>query len=194
MTKCCATCAWYEDFQGVCCNGDSPHCADFTEPDQRCREWKRREPVTINTHPTRCNICGGSVTYGSNARVYGREYGSGYCYLCERCGAYVGTHKPRPREALGLLADEPMRTGKKMCHALFDPLWQGKPKAHKKRNDLYSWLAHEMGIPVEDCHFGYFDIDQLRRAYIILRGIQDKQMRYDNCGRIYFEEADHEVS
>ena len=24
MTKCCATCTWYEDFQGVCCNGDSP--------------------------------------------------------------------------------------------------------------------------------------------------------------------------
>ena len=21
MTKCCATCAWYEDFQGVCFNG-----------------------------------------------------------------------------------------------------------------------------------------------------------------------------
>ena len=148
----------------------------------------------INTHPTRCNICGGRVTYGSNARVYGREYGSGYCYLCERCGAYVGTHKPRPREALGLLADEPMRTGKKMCHALFDPLWQGKPKARKKRNDLYSWLARKMDISVEDCHFGYFDIGQLRRAYIILRGVQDKQMRYDNCGEIYFEEADHEVS
>ena len=59
--------------------------------------------------------------------------------------------------------------------------------------DLYSWLARKMDIPVEDCHFGYFDIDQLRRAYIILRGIQDKQMRYDNCGRIYFEEAAHEV-
>ena len=43
MTKCCATCAWYEDFQGVCCNGDSPHRADFTEPDQRCREWERKE-------------------------------------------------------------------------------------------------------------------------------------------------------
>ena len=148
----------------------------------------------INTHPTRCNICGGPVTYGSNARVYGREYGSGYCYLCERCGAYVGTHKPRPREALGLLADEPMRTGKKMCHAIFDSFWKGKPKAGKKRHDLYCWLAHEMEIPVEDCHFGYFDIDQLRRAYIILRGVQDKQMRYDNCGRIHFEEAAHEVS
>lgn len=43
MTKCCATCAWYEDFQGVCCNGDSPHRADFTYPDQRCREWERKE-------------------------------------------------------------------------------------------------------------------------------------------------------
>lgn len=43
MTKCCATCAWYEDFQGVCFNGDSPHCADFTEPDQRCGEWERKE-------------------------------------------------------------------------------------------------------------------------------------------------------
>ena len=121
----------------------------------------------------------------------GREYGSGFCYLCERCGAYVGTHKPRPWEALGLLADEQMRTGEKMCHALFDPLWQGKPKVHKKRNDLYRWLAREMGIPVEDCHFGYFDIDQLRRAYIILRGIQGQQMKYDNCGRIYFEETAH---
>ena len=145
----------------------------------------------INTHPTRCNICGGPVTYGSNARIYGREYGSGYCYLCERCGAYVGTHKPRPREALGLLANEPMRTGKKMCHAIFDSFWKGKPKAGKKRRDLYCWLAHKMDIPVGDCHFGYFGIDQLRRAYIILRGVQDKQMRYDNCGKIYFEEADH---
>lgn len=147
----------------------------------------------INTHPTRCNICGGRVTYGSNARIYGREYGSGYCYLCEQCGAYVGTHKPRPRKALGLLADEPMREGKKMCHAIFDSFWKRKPKAGKKRHDLYCWLAHEMEMPVEDCHFGYFDIDQLRRAYIILRGIQKKQMRYDNCGEIYFEEAGHEV-
>lgn len=43
MTKCCATCAWYEDYQGVCFNGNSPNCADFTEPEQRCREWERKE-------------------------------------------------------------------------------------------------------------------------------------------------------
>ena len=79
----------------------------------------------IDTQPTTCNLCGGKVILCSNARVYhGREYGSGRCYYCLGCGAYVGTHKPRPEEAMGLLADEPMRKGKKLCHALFDTLWQ----------------------------------------------------------------------
>ena len=43
MIKCCATCAWYEDYQGVCCKGGSPYCADFRDPTQRCREWERKE-------------------------------------------------------------------------------------------------------------------------------------------------------
>lgn len=63
-------------------------------------------------YPKICNICGGKVIYCSNAEIYGVEYGSGKCYLCTKCGAYVGTHKPRPKEALGLLADEQMRKGK----------------------------------------------------------------------------------
>ncbi len=124
----------------------------------------------INTQPEICNICGGKVIYTSNASVYhGRQYGSGYCYLCLNCAAYVGTHKPRPKEALGLLADEPMRKGKRMCHALFDPLWKGKKNERKEREKWYHWLAAQMDIPVDDCHFGYFDIDQLRKAYRILK-------------------------
>ena len=43
MTKCCATCAWYEDYQGVCFNGDSPNCADFTGPEDVCEEWEGRK-------------------------------------------------------------------------------------------------------------------------------------------------------
>jgi hypothetical protein len=123
----------------------------------------------IDTHPKTCNICGGEVVYTSNAVIYnGREYGSGYCYLCLSCGAYVGTHKPWPKEALGLLADEPMRKGKKMCHDLFDPMWKGARDSRQKRANLYRWLAQEMDIPFEDCHFGHFDIHQLRQAYRIL--------------------------
>ena len=43
MIKCCATCAWYEDYQGVCCNGDSEHRADFTEPEDGCECWEGRK-------------------------------------------------------------------------------------------------------------------------------------------------------
>lgn len=41
-TECCATCDWYEDYQGVCFNGDSPYCADFTEPEDSCERWEGR--------------------------------------------------------------------------------------------------------------------------------------------------------
>ena len=34
-----------------------------------------------------------------------------------------------------------------------------------------------MGIPVEECHFGYFDLEQLRQAYRILRN--DELARYE---------------
>jgi hypothetical protein len=141
----------------------------------------------IDLHPTKCNICGGHVVFTSNATIYGKEYGSGKCYLCTSCGAYTGTHRPRPREALGLLADEPMRKGKVFCHDLFDAMWRGKPKAQKKRKDLYAWLADAMGIPFEECHFGYFDLNQLRQAYSILKAVRNEVMRYDNNGKLYFE-------
>lgn len=122
----------------------------------------------IDVHPTKCNLCGGEVVYTSNAKVYGREFGSGRCYLCMSCGAYVGTHKPRPRDALGILADAEMRYLKRICHAVFDPMWQGDKHPQRHRREMYAWLAEQMGIPASDCHFGYFDADKLRIAHKIL--------------------------
>lgn len=138
----------------------------------------------VNLYPTVCNICGGKVIYSSNADIYGVEYGSGKCYRCLKCGAYVGTHKPRPKEAMGLLADKKMRTGKKACHELFDSKWKGMPKSRKKRQDLYLWLSRMMKIPVEECHFGYFDLDQLRKAYKVLLLIKDEPLLYNSAGQI----------
>ena len=43
LNKTCATCDWYEDYQGVCFNGDSPNCADFTDPEDCCEEWEGRK-------------------------------------------------------------------------------------------------------------------------------------------------------
>lgn len=43
LNKTCATCAWYEDYQGVCFNGGSEHRADFTDPEDGCECWEGRK-------------------------------------------------------------------------------------------------------------------------------------------------------
>ena len=48
MTKCCATCRWYEDYQGVCCNGDSPNRADFTGNEDCCECWEGKDEDEIS--------------------------------------------------------------------------------------------------------------------------------------------------
>lgn len=146
--------------------------------------------MKINLYPQICNICGGNVKLVSNEKIYGNTYGSGLCYLCEKCGAYVGTHIPRPTQALGILANARMRKGKIICHEMFDKKWKGKNKAHKKRKDLYCWLANEMNISIEECHFGYFDIDMLIKAYHILKVVENKEMFYEN-GKIKFKEENN---
>ena len=122
--------------------------------------------LKINLQPTECNLCGGKVLYLSNAGIYGRPFGSGYCYYCMECGAYVGTHKGRPKEAFGILANMEMRKLKMACHNIFDSIWNGA----EQRKLCYQILAEKLGIPVEDCHFGYFDTDMLKKAYSILSG------------------------
>ena len=126
----------------------------------------------MELQPTICNICGGKVIYTSNSKIYGREYGSGKMYFCTECDAYVGTHIPRPKEAFGILANEEMRQMKMKCHELFDTLWESEPSSRKKhiaRQKAYKDLAKKLNIPVEECHFGYFDMDMLNKAYEILK-------------------------
>ena len=114
--------------------------------------------------PTQCNICGGKVEYIPNKQIYGKSYGSGFCYHCCDCNAYVGTHRIRLKEAFGILANDEMRKMKMKCHDIFDKMWD-TPHQRKK---CYAWLAKELNIKVEDCHFGYFDLDMLGKAYRIL--------------------------
>ncbi len=84
----------------------------------------------------------------------------------------MGTHNPRPREALGILADDSMRRAKMLCHEIFDVLWKGKKHASRKRSAAYGELAKRLGVPLAECHFGYFDLPMLRKAYKAVRAIQ----------------------
>lgn len=125
----------------------------------------------VELHPDTCNLCSGKVIYVTNDVIYGRQYGSGMCYLCTHCGAYVGTHKPRPDEAMGLLADEPMRKLRNYCHSLFDAVWLKESTTKKRRiarKEAYERLAKLLCVPVETCHFGWFDTDMLQKAKALL--------------------------
>ena len=44
MRRSCATCRWYEEWFGVCFNGDSPYCADCPPwEDRECEQWEGKD-------------------------------------------------------------------------------------------------------------------------------------------------------
>lgn len=127
----------------------------------------------MNEKPKTCNICGGKVILTSNAEIYGKEYGNGKCYLCTNCRAYVGTHKHESDRALGTLADNETRQLRQKCHDLFDELWLNSPNRKAARTYYYEWLSNKMNIEKEDCHFGYFDKEQCKKAISFLESEEE---------------------
>lgn len=123
----------------------------------------------IDLRPKKCNLCGGDVIYTSNKIIYGKEYGNGKIYYCTKCHAFVGTHKHEPWKAKGILSNYRMRELRTECHEIFDKLWKNAENPIKERRKKYKWLAEEMGIPVEECHFGWFNEEELEKALRILK-------------------------
>ncbi len=120
--------------------------------------------IKYEKKPKVCHFCGGDVIFTSNKDVYGKEYGNGKCYLCEKCNSYTGVHTGT-NIAVGILANKEMRNLKIQCHNIFDKLWNNS----KERNGLYKKLADEMNIERKHCHFGHFGIEELKKALKILR-------------------------
>jgi len=123
------------------------------------------DPIPI---PTTCPNCGAEVKLVKNSEIYnGREFGKWpYAYLCvdrENCNSYVGLH-PGTDIPLGVLADDATRLARRKAKEYFQPLWRGKRTRFRERTEAYQWLADELGIPFEECHFGWFDEDMAVRA------------------------------
>lgn len=118
--------------------------------------------------PTTCPHCNGAVEIASNAAIYnGREYGDWpWIYLCvnKKCFASIGMH-PETNLPLGTLAHGPLRQQRMKAKSLFNPLWQSGKMARKY---AYYWLAKEMGLPPEQCHFGLFDEKQCELAMKVI--------------------------
>lgn len=114
-----------------------------------------------------CNMpakmVGGEVIYPHRPDLYHKKF-----WLCQPCDAYVGCHPVNPRHGqdgtrpLGRLANAELRRAKSAAHRVFDPLWQeGK---FKTRKDAYRWLAGKLGMPVDQCHIGYFSVPRCEQV------------------------------
>lgn len=59
IVKYCCTCKWYALEEGVCCNEDSEHCADFRCLDDSCECWEgiENEKAGDNLHRSRLQRC-----------------------------------------------------------------------------------------------------------------------------------------
>ncbi len=55
--KGCGSCNWYEDFSGVCFNGDSENAADFMDPEACCGEWEERNENHKGTLGRKRRVC-----------------------------------------------------------------------------------------------------------------------------------------
>ncbi|WP_425054758.1 zinc-finger-containing protein [Pseudomonas abyssi] len=115
--------------------------------------------------PTCCPFCGSDVSLVGNEDIYGRRYGDWpFAYKCDDddddCDSYIGLH-PDTDIPLGTLANKPMREARKSSKSVFMRLADHQGWTRK---ESYPWLAEQLGIEVEECHFGWFDVDRCNQA------------------------------
>lgn len=105
--------------------------------------------------PTTCRYCGAGVRVVENSAIYGRAYGNWpYSYQCTQCDAHVGLH-PFTDLPLGTLANTELREARVASKAAFSRMRDGRGFS---RSRAYEWLAGEMNISKDACHFGWFDL------------------------------------
>lgn len=118
-----------------------------------------------------CSYCGQPARLVSGLIIYPYrdDLRQKKFWQCQPCDAYVGCHEAgngygdgtRP---LGRLADASLRSAKQKAHEVFDRLWMNQVQRNAARKRAYKELALRMGIKVDDCHIGMFDVTQCQEA------------------------------
>ena len=55
----------------------------------------------------------------------------------------------------------PLAKARMAAHTAFDSIWKS---GHMPRSRAYLWLAEELDVPPENCHFRFFDAATCERA------------------------------
>ncbi|MBD2816832.1 hypothetical protein ID850_19385, partial [Xenorhabdus sp. Flor] len=120
--------------------------------------------------PTQCHYCRGLVTIAHHEEVFGHIQNNNkwpWLYLCTSCGARVGMH-PYTDIPLGYLADKPTRIARRDSKEKFERM---RAFRNWERTEAYRWLAWQLGISINKCHFGWFDAEMCEKAKNICRGV-----------------------
>lgn len=114
-----------------------------------------------------CPYCGEHAQLVSGKEIYPHrpDLHALPIYACLPCEAYVGCH-PGTMKPLGRLANAELRKAKMAAHTAFDPIWKS---GQMKRKQAYRWLAELLGIEVNDCHIGEFDVEMCRKVVSLCR-------------------------
>lgn len=110
----------------------------------------------------------------SNARIYGRAYGTWpWVYRCNACGAYTGVH-PESIFPVGTLADQALREARQRVTTALERMrrdgWLTTGQARER-------LARLLAIPVVACRISTFDRGQCQAALVALQGDAGQPVR-----------------
>lgn len=92
-------------------------------------------------------------------------------WRCKPCEAWVGCH-PGSAIPMGRLANAELRKAKQAVHRVLDPLWKSGAMS---RNDAYKMLAQGMGIAIQNCHVGMFDVPACETAVAVLKDYRERR-------------------
>ena len=121
---------------------------------------------TTSTPKVTCPYCLKPARLATGRDVYPHrpELHRSVFWRCVPCQAHVGCHRGTS-QPLGRLADRALRAAKQAAHQAFDPLWTS---GGMSRTDAYRWLAYQLGIEMEACHIGMFDVELCRRVVAVV--------------------------
>lgn len=71
--------------------------------------------------------------------------------------------KPGTFIPMGELADKETRALRILAHRAFDPIWR---KNYMNRNQAYNWLAKQLNISYNICHFSLMSKENLIKSKI----------------------------
>lgn len=122
-----------------------------------------------------CEYCSKEAVLATGEKIYPHRDDLKKIKLweCEPCKAYVGCHKLNIPKGiysdeipLGRLANAELRKAKSLAHYHFDMYWR---KEKYQRSSCYDSLAIKMGINIDKCHIGMFNVAQCEQVVEICK-------------------------